>query len=118
MSTNVEQQIQSCTQAVYAKASADPVFRQLCLSDAKAAIKVATGLEMPAWVKVRFVDGNDAHFTFVLPDTKAASGELMDEDLEQVSGGAQKDPLFMHGEESWTKGSPGDKGNPGDKGDS
>jgi hypothetical protein len=90
MSTTLEQQIESGTQAVYAKASIDPVFRQLCLSDAKAAIKVATGLETPAWLRVRFVDGNDAHFTFVLPETKPTSGELKDEDLERVSGGEAK----------------------------
>jgi hypothetical protein len=90
MSTNLEQQIQTGVQAVYAKASNDPVFRQLCLSDAKAAIKVATGLETPAGLKVRFVDGNDAHLTFVLPGTKSASGELKDEDLEHVSGGDGK----------------------------
>ena len=90
MSTALEQQIDAGVQAVYAKAGTDPLFRQLCMSDPKAAIKVATGLEIPAWLKVRFVDGNDAHLTFVLPKTKSASGELKDEDLEHVSGGLVK----------------------------
>jgi hypothetical protein len=118
MSQTPDQLFQIEIQAVYSKAAKDPVFRKLCVSNPNAAIKEATGMKVPDGVKVKIVDGDDAHLTFVLPRSGSASGELRDEDLEQVSGGAQKDPLFVHREESWMKGNPGDKGSPGDKGDS
>jgi hypothetical protein len=117
MSQTPDQFFQTEIQAVYSKAAKDPVFRKLCVSNPNAAIKEATGTKVPDGLKIKIVDGDDAHLTFVLPRSGSTSGELRDEDLEQVSGGAQKDPLFMHKGETWTKGNPGGPGDKGDKGD-
>jgi hypothetical protein len=87
MSQTLEQQIQSGIQIVYSKAASDPVFRKLCVSNPKAAIKQALGFDVPAWAKVKMVDPEGANFTFILPQPATASGELKDEDLEHVAGG-------------------------------
>jgi hypothetical protein len=90
MSATPEQQINNAVQAVFAKAAADPVFRKLCISNPRAAIKQAADIDSPEWLKVKFVDGADADLTFVLPKPASTSGELRDEDLERVSGGDAK----------------------------
>jgi hypothetical protein len=90
MSQSPDQLFQTEILAVYRKAAKDPVFRKLCVSDPNAAIKDAAGVKVPDGVKIKIVDGDDAHLTFVLPRSGSASGELRDEDLEQVSGGATK----------------------------
>jgi hypothetical protein len=92
MSSISEQQMTSGINAVCKKAATDPTFRELCVSDAKAAIKKATGMDVPPGVKVKFVDAEGANYTFILPEPLSASGELKDEDLERVAGGAAKQP--------------------------
>lgn len=82
-------QIQEAIQKVFKKASTDAAFRQLCLSDAAAAVKQATGEDVPASFKLRFVDNAGASMTIVLPDPQKAGGELKDEELEQVAGGGR-----------------------------
>lgn len=90
MSATPQQQIDDAIQAVFAKAATDPVFRKLCVSNPRVAIKQAVGIDSPEWLKVKFVDGADADLTFVIPKPASASGELKDEDLERVSGGEAK----------------------------
>jgi hypothetical protein len=95
MNQSLEQQIQTGIQTVYAKAATDPVFRKLCVSNPNAAIKQALDVDVPAWAKVKMVDTEGANFTFVLPEPKPVSGELKDEDLEHVAGGAAKGPMVI-----------------------
>jgi hypothetical protein len=95
MSQTLEQQIQAGIQTVYGKATSDPVFRKLCVSNPNAAIKQALGLDVPAWAKVKMVDAEGANFTFILPEPPAPSGELKDEDLEHVAGGAAKNNMVI-----------------------
>jgi hypothetical protein len=95
MSQTLEQQIQAGIQTVYSKAASDPVFRKLCVANPNAAIKQALNLDVPAWAKVKMVDAEGANFTFILPEPPAASGELKDEDLEHVAGGAAKGPMVI-----------------------
>ncbi|HEU5140041.1 MAG TPA: hypothetical protein VFT51_08710, partial [Bacillales bacterium] len=45
-----------------------------------------TGQELPKEFKLRFVDKEDAHYLFVLPDM-AKDDELSDDQLEEVAGG-------------------------------
>lgn len=73
-------------QEVCARAGADAAFRDLCLRSPAEAVKEATGRELPAGYRVRFVDNQRADLTVVLPDM-AAAAELSDRDLEDVSGG-------------------------------
>lgn len=89
MALTSDAQVQAAIQKVFKKATTDAAFRKLCLTDAKAAIKQATGEDVPANFKVRFVENQGANLTIVLPDLRAAGGELKDEELEQVAGGGR-----------------------------
>ncbi|HTT57775.1 MAG TPA: NHLP leader peptide family RiPP precursor [Opitutaceae bacterium] len=82
-------QIQAAIQKVFKKASTDAAFRKLCLSNAAAAVKQATGEDVPPKFKLRFVENAGASLTIVLPDPPRAGGELKDEELEAVAGGSR-----------------------------
>ena len=73
-------QIQAAMQKVFKKAGTDAAFRKLCLSNAAAAVKQATGEDIPKGFKLRFVDNAGANLTIVLPDPPRAGGELKDEE--------------------------------------
>jgi|SRR5580658_1716481 hypothetical protein len=89
MPFTTDAQIQTAIKKVFKKATTDAAFRKLCLSDAKAAVKQATGEDVPANFKLRFVENQGANLTIVLPDLRPAGGELKDEELEQVAGGGR-----------------------------
>jgi len=72
---------------VLSRAAKDAAFHKLCVSNPAAAIKQVTGEDVPKGFKVRFVENLDANLTLVLPDAVDSSGELKDEELEQVAGG-------------------------------
>ena len=72
--------------AVMKRASADAEFRKLCLEDAEAAVREASGIELPAGVKIQFAEELEEQ-VFLLPPL--GDGELSDEELENVSGGNQ-----------------------------
>ncbi len=74
-------------QKVLKKAGSDATFHALALSNPAAAVKEATGKDLPAGYTVRFVDNKGADLTLVLPDVAADSEELSDAELEQVAGG-------------------------------
>ena len=63
----------------------DADFRKLCLKDAAAAIKSASGKEFPEGMKLKFIENDGEHITIVLPDM--VDGEISEEDLDNVSGG-------------------------------
>lgn len=68
------------------KATTDRAFRQLVLSEPNAAIKSATGKDVPPGFAIKVIEnapGIDQ--TYVLPDFRG--GELSEADLEQVAGG-------------------------------
>lgn len=89
MALRTQEEVQQATLKVLTRAAKDPAFHQLCLTDAAAAIKEATGEEVPATFKIRFVANEGANMTLVLPDLVDSSGELKDEELEQVAGGSR-----------------------------
>jgi hypothetical protein len=72
---------------IFARSQRDPEFRQLCLTDAAAAVTEISGQSVPPGFALRFVDNAGAHLTLVLPDPVGAEGELSDEELSGVSGG-------------------------------
>ena len=84
-----EEQIQHSLQEVLRRASADADFRQLCLTSPQAAVKAATGRDLPEGFDLQLVDNRGANLTVVLPDL-TASTELSDSDLENIAGGAVK----------------------------
>ena len=72
---------------VFRMATDNPDFRKLALTDARAAVKKATGKELPSGFKLRFVDPAGAHMTVVLPRAASEQGELSEYELVAVAGG-------------------------------
>jgi hypothetical protein len=72
---------------VFRMAGNNPEFRKLALTDARAAVKKATGKELPSGFKLRFVDPAGAHMTVVLPRATGEEGELSEYELVAVAGG-------------------------------
>ena len=72
---------------VFQKASSDPTFRALALSDGTAAVEQVIGSPLPDGVKIRFVENDGATLTLGLPPSQTLD-ELSDRELEAVAGGA------------------------------
>ncbi|WP_434748720.1 NHLP leader peptide family RiPP precursor [Paenibacillus amylolyticus] len=84
-----EQQVTDTVNAVIAKANEDAEFRALAVSDVYAAIKQATGHEVPKEFKINLVDATGYHATIVLPEARGAEDELTETELESVAGGSK-----------------------------
>jgi hypothetical protein len=69
-----------------ARSATDKEFRQLLLTDSRAAF-AAFGAILPEGLDVRFVE-NKHDATIVLPDAIDAMQELSEDDLAQMNGGA------------------------------
>ena len=79
---------QRVLQQVMERAAVDREFRQRLLTDPRGAIRAAFGLEVPADLKVKFIEkGADVDTLVVLPDLRRPEGELTDADLDAVAGG-------------------------------
>lgn len=78
--------------AVVALAQADPAFRRLALDNPAAAFETAFKVPLPASFKLRVIEEGPDAYVVVLPhETRVgAGGELSDDDLESVAGGAAK----------------------------
>jgi hypothetical protein len=79
---------QDQVRAVLSRSATDKAFRQLLLSDPRAAIAEATGQAVPANFRVAFVE-NTADATVVLPPVVSETAELSDSELEAVAGGTE-----------------------------
>jgi hypothetical protein len=77
---------QAAIDAALKRAATDAEFRQLALKDASAAVQQVTGKPLPESFRVRVLERAGYDVTLVLPDL-AETGELADEELEQVAGG-------------------------------
>lgn len=82
-----EEKIEQAMEQIAEKAAVDKAFRELCLSNPNEAIKAATGEDVPAQFKIRFVENSGAHATYVLPDLVQEGDQLSDADLDSVAGG-------------------------------
>lgn len=87
MSSNwTQEEAQASLQIIVKRATTDAEFRQLFLSNPAAAVKEATGRELPEGFSLRVVENKGADLTVVLPDAPISS-ELSDSELEAVAGG-------------------------------
>jgi hypothetical protein len=75
--------------AVLAKAATDRPFRDQLLSDPRTAIEREFGLSVPNSFRMKFIErGRDVDALVVLPDFQTADGELSEDELETIAGGA------------------------------
>jgi hypothetical protein len=82
-----KEDIDTTLQAVVERSMTDPAFRAEALRDPNQAIRMASGKEVPASFKVRFVDNAGSDMTVVLPDPQAGGSELNEAELAGVAGG-------------------------------
>lgn len=81
------EQIQEAVSKVVEKAAKDSEFRAKVISDVYAAVKEATGRDVPRDFKIQVVDGTGYHANIVLPEFRSSEDELTEADLETVAGG-------------------------------
>lgn len=78
---------QGRVQEVLARSAVDSEFRAGLLSDPRTTLEQAVGKELPANLRVKFIEKDaDCDAMFVLPDP-ISSDELTPEQLEAVAGG-------------------------------
>ena len=80
---------QEALQKILAKSTTDESFRRALLTDPRRAIQQSLGIAVPPSFNMKFVErepGVDA--LVVLPDFHHADGELSEDDLETIAGGA------------------------------
>jgi hypothetical protein len=76
--------------AVLARSASDRAFRQALLTNPRAAIRDAFGIEIPVTFRIKFVERDaDLDALVVLPDLQSSDVELSDDALESVSGGVE-----------------------------
>ena len=80
---------QQALEDVLVKAASDFEFRRQLLENPAAAIQRAFGVAVPPTFRMRFVERDaDLDALVVLPDYMAPDGELTENELESISGGA------------------------------
>lgn len=71
---------------LYKRAAVDHQFHILCIRDARSAIKLVCGKELPKSVHVRFEPQKSDEIILVLPrENKVLFHELSDNDLEDIA---------------------------------
>ena len=79
---------------IIARAWRDPAFKAKLLADPHATLKEA-GIAVPEGVTVKVVENTDTHHHLVLPPKP--TGELSDEALDKVAGGAVREATYAIG---------------------
>src|SRR4051794_17563624 len=73
---------------VLGRSAVDPQFRSQLINNPHAAVKSATGVALPADLKLKFIEQpKEIDALVVLPNYIEADGELTGEELEAVAGG-------------------------------
>ncbi len=81
-----KQKADEAMQQLLARSATDLEFRQLLLSDSRAALSRHFGREVPETMNLAFIE-NDADATIVLPEIIGPDPELSEVELEAVAGG-------------------------------
>ena len=82
-----EQELENVIDDVMRRSMVDEDFRSLVVRDPLAAITKLNPKPLPEEFRPQFVDNSGTARTFILPDPIPMTGELLDEELEQVAGG-------------------------------
>lgn len=83
---------QEALEQILTRAAADLDFRKALLVDPRKTIQDALGLRIPSNFRVKFIEREkDVDALIVLPDLQRQDGELDDDDLDAVAGGASAD---------------------------
>lgn len=85
-----QQKIYDTIATITASSVVDPAMRKLALDDPRKAIEQVAGFPLPDGVSLKFVENQGMSYVIGLPKAQTADGELSDEDLAQVAGGATK----------------------------
>lgn len=80
------QKADKAMQKLLARSATDMDFRQLLVSDSRAALSQHFGREAPESMNIAFIE-NRADATMVLPDVIDTDTQLSDAELEAVAGG-------------------------------
>jgi len=94
--TSPERRRQQLLDDIMSRAVTDLTFRARLLTEPRAAIHEAFGVQVPPHYRLRFIEkGLDTDALIVLPDPRPL-GSLHDDDLDAVAGGAaaEGEPLF------------------------
>ncbi len=84
---------QEALEQILTRAAADLEFRKALLADPRKTILDTLGLRIPSNFRVKFIERErDVDALIVLPDLQRQDGELDDDDLDAVAGGANPDP--------------------------
>jgi hypothetical protein len=84
---------QEALEQILTRATVDLDFRKALLAEPRKAILDALGVRIPASFRVKFIEREkNVDALIVLPDLQRQDGELADDDLEAVAGGANTDP--------------------------
>lgn len=84
---------QEALDQILTRAAVDLDFRNALLADPRKAILDGLGIRIPASFRVKFVEREkEIDALIVLPDLQRQDGELGDDDLDAVAGGADSDP--------------------------
>jgi hypothetical protein len=86
-------QEQRALEVVLQKATTDLAFREQLLTNPRRAIQEAYGVRIPASFRIKFIERDpDVDALVVLPDYQDPSGQLSDDTLDAVAGGAGDPP--------------------------
>lgn len=89
MSNMSDQEIDRVLREVVKRSIVDPDFRAKALSNGAAAVKSLSSKPIPEGYTFTFVEGKHGkNRTIVLPAVVSDKDQLLEEDLEQVAGGA------------------------------
>ncbi|MEW5929407.1 MAG: hypothetical protein AB1941_18290 [Gemmatimonadota bacterium] len=89
MLSDREHPLQSGLAAVTMRAAFDRAFRSALLRDPRGAVREAFGIELPATLRLRFVEKpGDVDLLVVLPDLVGET-PLSPAELERIAGGAE-----------------------------
>ena len=87
-----QQKIYDTIAHITATSVVDPALRKLALEDPRKAIEQVAGFPLPDGVSLKFVENQGMSYVIGLPKAASGDGELSDDELAEVAGGAAKYP--------------------------